>query len=93
MEVTFLPSIVNSWRAGSVLSPRVTSGGQKTGFANRNLALGLGPAWLGARWAADVAERSEDTVPRLLCAPQSIYLGDRPGEPGASRAEWESAQV
>ena len=23
---------------------------------NRNLALGLGPAWLGNRWAADVAE-------------------------------------
>ena len=32
--------------------------------------------------AADVAERIEDTGPRLLSAPRRIYLGDRPGEPG-----------
>ena len=45
-------------------------------------ALGFGPAWFGTRWAADVAERIEDTGPRLLSAPRRIYLGDRPGEPG-----------
>ena len=44
-------------------------------------ALGLGPACLGTRWAADVAERTGDTWPRLLYAPRRIYLGDRPGEP------------
>ena len=54
--------------------PPVTSGGQKTGFAKRGLTLGLGPAWLGARWAADVAERTEDMGPRFLCAPRRIYL-------------------
>ena len=37
---------------------------------------------LGTRWAADAAERTEDTGPRLLYAPRRIYLGDRPGEPG-----------
>ena len=73
---TLLPPFVNGWRTGPVCPP-VTSGGQKTGFANR----GLGPAWLGTRWAANVAERTEDTGPRLLCAPRRIYLGDRPGEP------------
>ena len=46
---------------GARSHPLVTSGGQKTGFANRNLALGLGPAWLGTRWAADMAERTGDT--------------------------------
>ena len=66
----------------SPFRPRVTSGSQKTGCPNRGLALGLGPAWLGARWAADVAERSEDTGPRLLCAPRRIYLAGRTGEPG-----------
>lgn len=35
--------------------PRVTYAQRKTGCANRN--LGLGPSWLGARWAADVAEK------------------------------------
>ena len=35
-----------------------------------------------ARWAADVAGCTEDTGPRLLCAPQRIHLGDRPDEPG-----------
>ena len=43
--------------------------------------LGLGPAWLGTRRAAYVAERTEDTGPGLLCAPPRIYLGDRPGAP------------
>ena len=42
----------------------------------------LGPAWLGIRWAANVAEHTEDTGPRLLCAPRRIYLDNRPGEPG-----------
>ena len=46
-------------------------------------ALRLVSAWLGTRWAADVAERTEDTGPRLPCAPRRIYLGDRPGEPGS----------
>ena len=45
-------------------------------------ALGLGPAWLWTRWAADVSERTEDTGPPFPCAPRRIYLGDRPGEPG-----------
>ena len=52
MKVTLLPLLVNSWHLGPVLPPGVTSGSQKTGFANRNLALGLGPARLGTRWAA-----------------------------------------
>ena len=43
--------------------------------------LRLGPAWLGTRRAAYVAERTEDTGPGLLCAPPRIYLGDRPGAP------------
>ena len=44
-------------------------------------ALGLGPAWLGSQGTADVAERTENTGPRILCAPRRIYLGDRRGEP------------
>ena len=32
--VVFLPSVVNGWQRGSVLSPGVTSGGQKTGCPN-----------------------------------------------------------
>ena len=45
-------------------------------------ALGLGPALLGTGWAAeDVAARTEDTGPRLLCAPRRLHLGSRPGEP------------
>ena len=68
------PRARHSWRAGSVESPGITSGSQKTGFANRGFALGLGPAWLGPRWAADVAERTEDTGPRL-----TGRTGDHPG--------------
>ena len=50
----------------------------------RNLGAGVfdDAAALGTRWAADAAERTEDTGPRLLYAPRRIYLGDRPGEPG-----------
>ena len=45
------------------------------------------PSGLGRHGSApggrrDVAERIEDTGPRLLSAPRRIYLGDRPGEPG-----------
>ena len=48
----------------------------------RNLGAGVfdDVAALGTRWAADAAERTEDTGPRFLCAPRRIYLGDRPGE-------------
>ena len=58
-------------------------------------ALGLGASYgLGTRWAADVAERTEDTGPRLLYSPRRIYLSRyRPGEPGASLAELETTQV
>ena len=45
-------------------------------------ARGLGSAWLGTWWAADVAERAKDTGPRPRCAPQRIHPGDRQGEPG-----------
>ena len=61
MEVTLLPFGRQQFPDGVRSAPRVTSGGQNTGFANRNLALGLGPAWLGTRWAADMAERTGDT--------------------------------
>ena len=35
MEVTLLPLVVSGWQTGSVLSPRITGGGQMTGCANR----------------------------------------------------------
>ena len=55
--------------------------------------LGLGSARPGTRRAKDVAERMEDTGPRLLCAPLRIYLGDGPGVAGVSRAERETPQI
>ena len=65
------------WNDG--YEPAILWGGDS---ADSPAALGFGPAWFGTRWAADVAERIEDSGPRLLSAPRRIYLGDRPGEPG-----------
>ena len=59
---TLLPPFVNGWRTGPVCPP-VTSGGQKTGCPNRGLALGLGPARLGTRWARTL--RSAQGTPGL----------------------------
>ena len=56
-------------------------------------ALGLGPALLGTRWAADVAERTEDTGPRHLYSPRRIYLSDRPGEPGPHWQNWRPPRI
>ena len=64
------------WNEG--YEPAILWGGDS---ADSPAALGFGPAWFGTRWAADVAERTEDTEPRLLCAPRRIYLGDGPGDP------------
>ena len=38
-ESNVVALVVNSWETGSVLLPRVTSSGQKAGFANRNFSL------------------------------------------------------
>ena len=66
------------WGGGSAGCPGLRPPKWKGGPA----ALGLAPAWLGTRWAADVAECTEDTGPRLLCVPRRIYLAGRTGEPG-----------
>ena len=53
-------------------------------------------AWVGTArhpMGTDVAERTGDTGPRLLCAPRRIHLCDGSGEPGPSRAELETIQV
>ena len=49
--------------------------------ADSPAALGFGPAWLGTRWAVDVAERTVEAGIRILFAPPRVYLADRPGEP------------
>ena len=67
----------DTWGGGSAECPGLTPPTWRDGSA----ALALGLAWLGTRWAADVAERIEGTWPRLLSALRRIYLGGRPGEP------------
>ena len=47
-----------------------------------------GPVWLGTWLAAEVAERTEDTGPRLLCGPRRTYLGDWSGVPGRHGETW-----
>ena len=56
-------------------------------------AVGLGPALFGTRSAADVADRTEDTEPRLLRARQRIYPSDGLGDRSILRAEFGSTQV
>ena len=38
-KVTLLPLLVNGWQTGPFCGPRVTSGSQKTGCANRSLHI------------------------------------------------------
>ena len=49
--------------------PRVTSGSQKTGCANRGRHVWLGASMARPLWAADVAERAEDTEPQQNRSP------------------------
>ena len=81
-EVTLLPSVVNSWQTGSVLSPGLRPAVRRPVLRTAISPLGLGRHGSAPGGRRHVAERTEDAGPRLLCAPWRICLGDRPGDLG-----------